>query len=268
MKIVHRSELKLVKKITEMPSVEIDLASIPDGVKGLKKALKQALPAVAAQKKSCRATLYYLKTSSVNFHRPTDSVFVGVAGNKKLLDIIYNLFSLPGADNVRDSDEISPKQAKRFLHLQDGNAWAPDGTGHWRSLEYVKPTASDKAGVTAIHDDAPLDDTPVDDTLVADTRVDETPAALVTAAAETSTELTEPVPELSGQARNSPSKFPSFDDYAHGQHSIKATRTRIAKLTGLPEEAILLCGPDLIPLHSNVRISTLKKRWQEAKTKV
>lgn len=263
MKIVHRSELKLVKKITEMPSVEIDLASIPDGVKGLKKALKQALPAVAAQKKSCRATLYYLKTSSVNFHRPTDSVFVGVAGNKKLLDIIYNLFSQPGADNVRDSDEISPKQAKRFLHLQDGNAWAPDGTGHWRSLEYVKPTASDKAGVTAVDADAPVDDTLVDDTRVNETRVDETPAAFVTTAAETSTELPEPAPELAGQP-----KFPPFDHYAHGQHSIKATRTRIAKLTGLPEEAILLCGPDLIPLHSNVRISTLKKRWQEAKTKV
>lgn len=248
MKIVHRSELKLVKKITGMPSVEIDLASIPDGVKGLKKALKLALPAVAAQKKSCRATLYYLKTSSVNFHRPTDSVFVGVAGNKKLLDIIYNLFNQPGADNVRDSDEISPKQAKRFLHLQDGNAWAPDGTGHWRSLEYVKPTASDKAGVTALQDDAPVDATQV---------------AVVAPAADTSAELPEAAPELTAPAQILPS-----DHTAHDQDSIKATRTRIAKLTGLPEEAILLCGPDLIPLHSNVRISTLKKRWQEAKTTV
>lgn len=239
MKIVARDELKLVKKITEMPSIEVDLASFPDGLKGVKSALKHVLPSFIANKKSSRATLYYYRTNSVNFHRHTDSLFIGVAGDKKLLDFVYLALKKSGEENARESDYITPSQSKRFMHIQEGDLWVPCGDGRWSTVKKIKPIQPELEPATQLADSTERQDASVKTKDSAATE-NKKPSKLKTL------------------------RFPDRDYLAADEDTIKATRTKIASMLGLPESSILLCGPDLEPLRGNVTIATLKKRWQKS----
>jgi len=239
LKIVARDELKLVKKVTEMPSIEVDLASFPDGMKAVKSALKHVLPSFIANKKSSRATLYYYRTASVNFHRHTDSVFIGVAGDKKLLDFVYMALKKSGEENARESDYITPSQSKRFMHIQEGDLWVPCGEGRWSTVEKTKPI------------------TPEPEPAIQLAELTEKPDASVKIKNSATTESKKP----------SKQKLPRFihrDYRAKDEDTVKATRTKIAFILGLPESSILLCGPDSEPLRGNVTIATLKKRWRKS----
>jgi hypothetical protein len=239
LKIVARDELKLVKKITEMPSIEVDLASFPDGMKAVKSALKHVLPSFIANKKSIRATLYYYRTASVNFHRHTDSVFIGVAGDKKLLDLVYMALKKSDEENARESDYITPSQSKRFMHIQEGDLWVPCGEGRWSAVEKIKPIQPELEQATQLAGSTERQD----------------PSAKTKYTADSENEK---------QTKPKTPRFPDRDYLAADEDTIKATRAKIASMFGLPESSILLCGPDLEPLRGNTTVATLKKRWRKS----
>jgi len=217
------SELQIVKSRNPLATVEVDIDCIPECLNGYGGLVVNAITPIAIKSPNMKATIYVYQGPSINFHKKTWSVFFGVAGNKKLLDVILNAFRGAEITNTRFSDYIDPSTATIDFHIQDGLIWRPleDGTWHAESQD-DKESAEDS--ITELVE------------------------------LENVTE-----PEFDGYASrtSTPSRFRS----ARADATVGTIRGKIEEVFGLPEGSVALCGPDKKALRGDATINTLRKRW-------
>jgi hypothetical protein len=81
---INENELQISSSRDPLPTVEIDIDSIPENYHGYGDLVVNALAAAASELPKLRATIYVYQGMSINFHQQTQSAFFGVAGNKNL----------------------------------------------------------------------------------------------------------------------------------------------------------------------------------------
>lgn len=126
------SDLQFVRSREPIPTVEVDLYSFPDGPDDFLcygDLLVQALQPIASASPKMRASLYVYYGQSVNFHTPTNSAFIGVAGNKKLLEPLLAAFKKISGVKARFSDYIDPSSGRCEFHIQEGRVWCLNTLG-------------------------------------------------------------------------------------------------------------------------------------------
>jgi hypothetical protein len=219
-------ELQFVKSRDPLPTVEIDLDCIPKELHGYGDLITNAITPVAARSPNMRATIYVYQGLSINFHQQTWSAFFGIAGDKKLLDVLLNTFRGAKLANARFSDYIDPSTATREFHVQDGHVWCPFESGTWYT------GSQDEEGENLIPENVV---TETDD--------------LESAAPEVKVVTTK---------LSNPSRF----RVARADATIVTIRRTIEEVFGLPEGSVALCGPDKRALRGDATIATLRKRWE------
>lgn len=217
------SEIKIVTSRNPLPTVEIDVDSIPEGLFGYGDLVAEALSSVAQESIDLRATIYVYQGMSVNFHQQTWSAFFGVSGDKSLLNVLLQAFKSAGVGNVRFSDYIDPSMATSDFHIQDGYVWRPLEPDVW----YAKPQGREDSGEDSASEADDLGD-----------------------------EAEPPIGE--GGRISSPTRY----RVARADASVGAICKKIEEVFGVPEGAVKLCGPDGRPLRIDAKIATLRKRWE------
>jgi hypothetical protein len=132
---IKSSQLALVTSDSALPSVEVDMGSIPESEFSFDDILAEKLPSFAAKSKAVTATLYYYYSVSMSFGagQPTDSAFIGVAGPEKCLAAILRaLKNIPGV-RTRFGDHISPSSATPMIHIENGILFRPEDSFSWYS---------------------------------------------------------------------------------------------------------------------------------------
>jgi len=218
------TELHFVKPRDPIPTVEIDIDSIPESLHGYSDLVTKALTSIAEKSIKLRATIYVYQGMSINFHRQTWSAFFGVAGDEKLLNVLLNEFQAAKVVNVRFSDHIEPSSAIKEFHVQDGHVWRPLESGTW---------------YTDSQDGEILEDDSV-------TEPDDL-------------ESTAEVTNEEGSRSSNPTRFRA----ARADASIGSIREKIEEVFGLPEGSVALCGPDGNALRADAKIGTLRRRWEQ-----
>ena|GEM_PF-559886 len=217
------SELQIVGSRDPLPTIEVDIDCIPENLHGYGELVASAISPIAAKSPNMRATIYVYQGPSNNFQQQTWSAFFGVAGDKKLLDVLLNAFRAAHVVNVRVSDYIDPSTATKDFHVQDGYVWRPYEAGTWYA------DSQDEANLA---DDAALE-------------IDE-----IALAEEVTSE---------GLFRtSSPSRF----RIARSDATVETIRKKIEVVFGLPEGSVVLCGPNNKALRGNATIATLRQRWE------
>ena len=206
-----------------MPTVEVDMDSIPAEHDGYANLVTEALAAFAAKSPSVRATIYVYQGPSANFHENTWSAFFGVSGNMKLLKVLLSAFKAAKISNVRFSDYIDPSTATKDFHVEDGFVWRPWEPGTWFSESHRD-------------DSETLEEDPGDD-----------PG-----------EWLDPVSEFRPSSASNPTRF----RVARADASVETIRKKIETVFGLPEGSVALRGPDKKALRGDATIATLRKRWE------
>lgn len=222
MQKLQEADLKFVRSNSPLPTVEVDLDSLPEEQYGYGTIVSKALSEFAANHPNSAATLHVFHGPSVNFHVQTWSAFFGVAGDKKLLDVLRHAFISTGVSKVRFSDYIEPSTAVIEFHVQDAQLWRPYEAGVWYA-DSGKPEPLSTGAQVEGDETAALDE------------------------------------EREGSTRSStPVRFRA----ARSDATIGSIRKSIEDAFGLPEGSVALCGPDKSPLRRNAKISTLRKRWE------
>jgi hypothetical protein len=216
-------ELQFVRPREPIPTVEIDIDSIPLSLHGYGDLVTRALTPVAENSIEFRATIYVYQGMSINFHQQTWSAFFGIAGDEKLLDVLLDAFQAEKVVNVRFSDYIETSSAINEFHVQDGHVWRPLESGTW----YTNP----------------LDAENLEDDSVVETG---------------NSESTEDVTNEERFRISNPTRFRA----ARADASIRSIRKKIEEVFGLPEGSVALCGPDGNALRADARIGTLRRRWE------
>lgn len=126
-----KGDLSFVGSKESLPTVEVDLGSIPETYCGYDDIVANALRPFASSNPSTRATVYVYQGMSINFHKQTDSAFFVVVGEKGILDILLNAFNLTPGIRAKASDCISPSTATLQYHVQDGLVWRPVDALTW-----------------------------------------------------------------------------------------------------------------------------------------
>lgn len=141
---ISSRDLKINYSRNPIPTVEIDLNSIPDNIRGYSDLVAEGLASFAAKSPKMTATLYVYQGPSINFGRDTFSAFIGIAGANKLLEPLLKLF-IRYKINARFSDYIDPLTGIAEFHIQDGYIWRPSDPATWyrnekHDIESVKET--------------------------------------------------------------------------------------------------------------------------------
>lgn len=218
------SELQFVTPPDPLPTVEIDIDSISEGLHGYSDLVARALSSVAEKSINLRATIYVYQGMSTNFHQQTWSAFFGVAGGKKLLDVLLNTFQSAQVVNVRLSDYINSSTATRDFHVQDGHVWRPIEAGTW----YTESQGEKNLEQDSVSETEDL-------------------------------ELDEEVTNEEGSRISNPTRF----RVARADASVGSICNKIEEVFGVPEGAVKLCDPNGRPLRRDAKISTLRKRWEQ-----
>ncbi len=129
------ADLNLVRPNDPLPTVEVDLDSIPEELFGYGDLVAQALQQFAASLPEVRATIYVYHGPSVNFHEHTFSAFLGVAGQKKkeMLELILHALRKISGVKVRNSDYIDASMGLSEFHIENGVVWRPSDAVTWYS---------------------------------------------------------------------------------------------------------------------------------------
>lgn len=217
------SELQIVRSRDPLPTVEVDLDCIPKEMHGYGELVTKAMSTIAAKSPKMRATIYVHQGLSTNFHQQTWSAFFGVAGDKKMLDVLQKAFKAAKVVNVRFSDDIDPSTALKEFHVQDSYVWRPLESGTWYADSQGDEDLAEDAFAEA--NDLDLEAEVVDG---GDSRI------------------------------SSPTRF----RVARADASIGTIRKKIEEVFGLPEGSVALCGPDKKGLRADATIATLRKRWE------
>lgn len=231
------TDLHFVKTNEPMPTVEVDIDSIPEIYSGYGALISKALKSFSSSHPAVRATIYVCQLDSVNFGHPTWSLFLGVVGQKSVLNQLLTTFQSVNGVRARMSDYISTSQATREYHIENGKLWTQADSTTWYSDD--EPSTAPPAPSTMLSDDATsaskvnwddlLDEDPIADEKVANR---EGPVA---------------------------SRFRK----ARSDASIGRMKQTIELMLGLPTGSVLLCGPNGKGLRSDASIGTLRKRWGE-----
>lgn len=129
------TELSFITPKEPIPTVEVDLDSIPEELLGYDEIVTKAIKGVIALNADVRATIYVYQGQSVNFHHPTFSAFIGVAGNKEVLNKILSEFKKIKGIKARHSDYIQSSSGLREFHVQDSLVWKPIEEFTWYCKE-------------------------------------------------------------------------------------------------------------------------------------
>ena len=225
-------EMKFVKSQDAIPTVEVDIDSIPSS-EYFDDLLFVALKQYAASNPKTTATLYVYESQSTNFHEPTYSAFVGIAGTDKLLPVALNAFRKIEGVRARYSDYIGISQGQPKFQIQEGDVWQPSDALTWYS------GASNNTG------DDPEEswgDSVEERTSVLDG---------------------EGAPEQDSVVVTKQEQGLRFRQ-ARSDASVGSIRSTIEQVFGLPEGSVQLVGPLGKVLRADAKISTLRKRWQRA----
>lgn len=220
------TEMKFVKSRDPLPTVEVDLDSIPEEFHGYGDLIVNAITPIAARSPNMVSTIYVYQGPSINFGTQTWSAFFAVAGEKKLLEPLLAAFRHAKVANARFSDSIDPSTGIKDFHVQDGQVWRPLEEGTWYATQ--QDEASDLIG----------DSDSATDCADSDDLHSETDAV--------------------SSRESRPARFRT----ARADASVGTIRKRIEEVFGLPEGSVALCDPDKRALRRDATIATLRKRWE------
>lgn len=226
------AELAFVNSRLPLPTVEVDANSIGATGLSIHYTVMQVLTQLAEQDRSLRATLYLYASPSVNFHEPSFSEFLLVAGPEKVLLALGAAFKRLPSVKSRFSDHVSSGSALRAFHVEGGWVWEPEDACIWYSNSQRLADLTEEAE----QDTQPLEEDQDDSENAEDT----TP--LVTA------------------AEHKAARYRA----ARSDAKVSSIRAAIEEVFGLPAGSVALCGPDRRALRGNARIRTLRKRWEES----
>lgn len=233
------NELNFLNAREPMSTVEIDVDSLPDGVFGYSQLTESALAPLAAANPDLRATVYVYEGPSVNFGNYGHSAFFGVAGDRRVLGVLYTAFRGVAGLNVRHSDQIRQSQALRQYHLEDGKFWCPEEEGVWCA------SADDEDS------DEPLER--------------EGEGAVADDGWDAEDDSSDELPDTGGETDASSSgrmEQPLRYRAARSDASVGSIARSIESVYGLPEGSVALRGPDRKVLRSDATIRTLRRRWE------
>lgn len=128
------TELQFVEPRKPIPTVEIDIDSIPEAYDGYSQVFVDVLHNVLENVPDALATIYVFQGQSVNFGSPTFSAYFGVAGKKNVLDLIVKYFRKISGIKVRLGEYISTSSAICEFHIQDGYVWRPVDAVTWSTV--------------------------------------------------------------------------------------------------------------------------------------
>ncbi len=128
-------ELNFVHSNNPMPTVEVDIDSIPEQFYGYSDLITQGIKSFVESSPECKATLYIYQGNSVNFHTQTYSAFIGIVGNKKdeLLELILKSFQKVSGIQARYSDYITESMGMMQFHIEGGKVWRPSDAMTWET---------------------------------------------------------------------------------------------------------------------------------------
>jgi len=124
-------KLNFVRPRESVPTVEVDIDSLPDGNGGCAEILRRALSRLAAREAKLVGTIYIMVGSSVNFGSRTYSAFIGVAGPKLLLPAVLDAFQHLGSVRARYGEYIDRADGRLEVHIQDGLVWLCEDDATW-----------------------------------------------------------------------------------------------------------------------------------------
>ncbi|MNJ45009.1 hypothetical protein D3C77_400860 [compost metagenome] len=236
------SELAFVNSGSPLPTVEVDSHSIEKAGFSISSTVMQVLTRLAEQDASLRATLYMYASASVNFHEPSWSEFLLVAGPRKVLLALGAGFERLPAVKSRFSDYVSSSTALRTFHIEDGLVWEQEDACTWYSngqrLADMTAETEEADDPQSIEEDEEDEDWEVEDADAADEQ-DADPAVVT--------------------AERKAARYRA----ARSDAKVSSIRAAIEEVFGLPEGSVALCGPDRRALRGDARIRTLRKRWEE-----
>lgn len=224
-------ELNFVPAKEPIPTVEVDIDSLPEQNYGCADILRKSLDAFALAHPTLVATIYIYVGPSTNFIKPTYSAFIGVAGPTSFLKGAYDAFAAIKGAGVRYSDYIRASDGRCELHIEDGKVWLCDEPGEWYSIQ--GGTAFPTTGA----DDVDLG--------VAEPDADAIDGATQAASAS--------------DRSDTPVRFRA----ARADAGVGTIRATIESVFGLPAGSVALCGPDGKSLRADATIRTLRKRWEK-----
>mgnify|MGYP000411231334 CR=1 FL=1 len=216
------TDLNLVRPNAPLPTVEVDIDSIPEELFGYGDLVANALQSFATSSSELRATIYVYQGLSVNFHESTFSAFFGVAGQKKkeLIDLLLQSFRSVSGVKARNSDYIDSSMGLSEFHIENGVVWRPLDAATWSSK------------IQNLNDEK-IDDG--EDIVVSQEHIQ---------------------PEVSTR-NSSPVRFRA----ARSDTTVGVIRTKMEEIFGLPEGSVALCDQDGNPMRGDAKIGTLRKRW-------
>lgn len=232
------ADLRFADSRELLPSIEVDLDSIPDDYYGFGDIVARGLENFAGGAAMPRATVYVLQIESTNFHQPTFSAFFVVAGEGRALEHLVAAFKSVTGVRVRHSDSIRTKEATAQFHIQDGLVWQPEDVLTW----YASP-AGDQP------EDSTLSDS--ESEKVEDAEPEFAEGGDVHVPSFT------PGAEVRGTDAQAGVRFRR----ARSDASLGTIRRSIEGIFGLPAGSVRLCGPDGRALRSDASVGTLRKRW-------
>ena len=225
MREIPVSELRLIASPESIPTVEVDIDSIPESL-FFDDLIYDGLTPYSKKYPNEVATIYIYESQSINFHEQTYSAFIGIAGHERLLKVILGAFkSIPDVQ-ARFSDYIGVRQGMAKFQIQDGEVWQPVDLLTWYTGTSENPAES------------PEEDWGEPE------KAD-------------SLEIEESNERSNGPRSNQGLRFRQ----ARSDASIGSIKGKIEKIFGLPEGSIQICGPKGNALRSDAKISTLRKRW-------
>lgn len=114
-----------------LPTVEVDTGDEHAVACACERAIESVL---SAAKKSKCVTVYVYEGPSINFGRPTNSIFFAVAGPERLLIRVHAALAAVSGAKVRFGDCLSASSCIPNFHLQDGKLWRPIESDTWEAV--------------------------------------------------------------------------------------------------------------------------------------
>ena len=130
-RVLSTGELKLNGTGETLPTIEVDTADSYFAAQLCVNSIGRAIVTLNEPKKRRRATVYSLELPSINFGRPTNSIFFAVAGPERLLTHLHAVLGeVPGV-SVRYGEYVTARQCVPIWHLENSVLWEPIGGDEW-----------------------------------------------------------------------------------------------------------------------------------------
>lgn len=247
------NELHFENTTEPLNTVEVGLDSIPKEYYDYIDIIANVLQPFAESFPELRSTLYVQQAWSVNFMKPSCSVFIGVVGNPNILELILNGFkSIPGV-YVRYSDSIFTKQSRRRLHIEDGFVWQQDDDATWFVSSEIEELSEWEKDDDQYSDDdfekyqSKTEIFEISDFLTPSRKVDGELDDIATSGSN---------PDLNSKGIYTRHRA------ARSDARVGSMRSTIEDVFGLPEGSVKLCDPEGNSLRADARIGTLRRRWE------